>query len=163
MKKLLAVALVLCLLVPCVANANSIISIDFFIGVYNAAYKLYGGIEISLETAIETYGDEHTFSWKTAGENLILVVNDYGNVSGVIVAGDRASRSFLPMCFCAFVASSAESLKDKDFSDLMLAYFVSLAENNYSRSFKNDIHYKYVFREDENVLYIVLSNQDRKW
>lgn len=157
MKKLLAVALILCLMVPCAANASVIIKPDFFVNLYNIARQLCGGMEISMETANELRGKEHTLHWETPNEKLILVLNGSGDVSGVVVVGDRLSRDFLPMCFNSFMATSAESMKEEDWKDIMLGYLFSLRDQNYIGSYKNDINYQYMFRDTDNVLNIYLD------
>ena len=157
MKKLLAVALVLCLLVPCAADASMVIKPDFFVNLYSIARKLCGGIEISMETATELRGNEHTLHWETPSEKLILILNGSGDVSGVVVVGDRRSRNFLPMCFNSFMAASAESMKEEDWKDIMLGYLFSINDQNYIGSYKNDINYQYIFRDTDNVLNIYLN------
>lgn len=157
MKKLLAVTLVLCMMVPCFANAAVAVKPDFFVTLYNIARQLCGGIEISMETAIETHGKEHTFHWETPNEKLILIVNASGDLSGVVVVGDRLSRNFLPMCYCSLMAASVESMKEEDWKDIMISYFLSLKDEHFIGSFKNNINYQYMFRDDDNVLNIYLN------
>ena len=162
MKKLLAVALILALLIPC-AVAEDLIKYDLFIGLYNIAAKNYGGFEISAATASELEGDTKTYYWETKQEKLIVFVNEYDNVSGVVVVGSRTSRDFLPMCFNAFLASSCESIKDEDYYKIMFGYFQSLKEPGKFHFYKNNVDYQYQFNENDNVLNIFIKNQDRRW
>ena len=60
MKKLLAVVLMLCLLVPCAVAET----VDDFLSYYEIMQKYCGGMKLDINTAMHEYSPQHAIYWK---------------------------------------------------------------------------------------------------
>lgn len=158
MKKLLAVALVLCLLAPCASAENMDIDFPFFLSLYNVSRKIYGGNELKKTDFQDSYGDEHAKYTETDTDKLILILDMRQNIKGVVVASSIFSRNFFSLCFNAITCMSAGALAPDDYKTIMHTYFFTLNDSHYFKEFHNGMTFQFVFTDTENRLMIYMDN-----
>ena len=120
MKKLLAVALVLFLLVPCAAMAD-----DPAILLFGSQYNTYAeglyGIPL-LDLSACTVGEDPVAGYKTLtfidGEAMITAFVNYGRIVGGMVIQSDARSSLDFLCRCAALMYCVDGMKSANYSQL---------------------------------------------
>jgi hypothetical protein len=120
MKKLLAVALVLCLLVPCAAMADDP-AILLFASQYNMYAEGLFGVQM-LDLSSCTVGEDPVAGYKTLtfidGEAMITAFVDYERIVGGMVMQPDARSSLDFLCRCAALMYCVDGMKSDNYSQL---------------------------------------------
>lgn len=117
MKKLLAVALILCLMVP-IAHAEKQ---NDFIAAYMNAAPLYSAPEINAATLLTRNGITY---WEfKSGAKLVPLTDNKQNLEGVLVTGtERSAGDFIAVSVCSIVAMDGDEKTDEIFRRVMAFY-----------------------------------------
>lgn len=123
MKKLLAVALMICLLLP-VAHAESV---NEFISAYMNLASSFSAPEISSGTLQNINGVNH---WAfDSGVKLIVLTNARNQLSGVTILGNESNvGDFLAVAVCCVAAMDAEEDTDR-ISEYILTQYLDFRDH----------------------------------
>ena len=152
MKKQLAVALVLCLLVPCAAAET----VDDFLSYYEIMQKYCGGMKLDINTAMHEYSPQHAIYWKQNNDFIVLIMNGQ-NIEGSIVIADRSSRDFLGMCCSCLVACAEKSMSKEEYGAFLQSYFNAVT-GAFMIGYFDDLTYQFTLSDTENKLDIFMKH-----